>query len=78
MMSLWLRRAGGLDTAAMREMADVAGVSWSADTIKYRGNGIGYADGDEADATAIRVAAESVIGFRPVVIDAPPEPNDQP
>jgi len=70
-MSLWFRRVGGLDTAAMREIADVAGVSWSAKSIVYRGNGVGYADGDPADATAIRAAAESVIGFRPVEIDAP-------
>jgi hypothetical protein len=62
----------------MREIAAAAGVSWSAETIVYRRNGIAFADGDPADATAIRVAAESVIGFRPVVTDAPPEPNDQP
>jgi hypothetical protein len=53
----------------MREIADVAAVSWSAQTIVYRSTGIGYANGDLADVTAIRAAAESVIGFRPAQID---------
>jgi hypothetical protein len=70
-MSLWFYRVAGLDTATMREIADAAGVSWSAESIVYRGNGIGYADGNTADATAIQDAAESVMGFRPVEIDPP-------
>jgi len=74
-MSLWFRRVAGLDTSAMRDIADAAGVSWSAEGIVYRGNGIGYADGDSADATSIQDAAESILGYRPVVIDAPPEPD---
>jgi len=49
-MSLWFRRVAGLDTKTMREIADAAGVSWSAESIVYRANGIGYADGDPADA----------------------------
>lgn len=78
-MSLWFHRVTGLDTDTMREIATEAGVEWSAQSIVYRGRGIGYADGDPADATAIQDAAESVIGIRPVEIDAPPEPapNDQ-
>jgi len=78
-MSLWFRRVAGLDTATMREIAQQADVSWySSDmAIKYRGNGIAYADGDSADATAIQDAAESLIGIRPVEIDAPSEPNQQ-
>jgi hypothetical protein len=58
-------------------MAQEAGVSWSAEPIVYRGNGIGYADGDPADAAAIQDAAESLIGIRPVVINAPSEPDQQ-
>jgi len=76
-MSLWFRRVAGLDTATMREIAQQAGVSWSAQSIIYRGDGIGYADGDAADATTIEDAAESVLGIRPVEIDAPPEPDQQ-
>jgi hypothetical protein len=60
----------------MREIADDAGVSWSAESIVYRGQGIGYVDGDPADATALQDAAKSILGYRPVVIDAPPEPSD--
>jgi len=75
-MTLWFRRVAGLDTDTMREIAQEAGVSWSAESIVYRGNGIGYADGEPADATAIQDAAESIIGIRPVAIDAPPEPDD--
>ena len=75
-MSVWFRRVAGLDTATMREIADVAGVSWSAESIVYRERGIGYADGDSADEAALQDAAESIIGYRPVVIDAPPAPDD--
>jgi len=75
-MSLWFRRGSGLDTETMREIAQEAGVSWSAESIVYRGNGIGYVDGDSSDATALQDAAESILGYRPVVIDAPPEPPD--
>lgn len=70
-MTIWFRRIAGLDTEKMRKIADEAGVSWSAESIVYRGGGIGYADGDAADETAIQDAAESLIGIRPVVIDAP-------
>jgi len=76
-MSLWFRQVARLDTATMREIATDAGVSWSAESIIYRGNGIGYADGDAADATAIQDAAESILGYRPVEIDAPPQPDQQ-
>lgn len=72
-MSIWFHRVSGLDTRAMRKIADTAGVSWSAESIIYRGNGIGYADGDSDDAQALQDAAKSTIGYRPVVIDAPPE-----
>ena len=70
-MSVWFRRVAGLDTETMREIADAAGVSWSAESIIYRGIGIGYADGDTADETALQDAAESILGYRPVVIDPP-------
>jgi len=76
-MTVWFRRVDGLDTTTMREIADAAGVSWRAESIVYRGNGIGYADGDSTDATAIQDAAESILGYRPVVIDAPPNPTLQ-
>ena len=75
-MSVWFRRVSGLDTATMREIADAAGVSWSAESIVYRGRGIGYADADADDETALQDAAEAMLGYRPVVIDAPPEPDD--
>jgi len=71
-MSLWFRRISGLDSETMREIADSADVSWSAEAIVYRGNGIGYADGDPDDSVAIQTAAESVIGFSLVEIDSPP------
>jgi hypothetical protein len=61
----------------MREIAQEAGVSWSAESIVYRGSGIGYADGVSADATAIQDAAESSLGIRLVEIDAPPEPDQE-
>ena len=70
-MSVWFRRVAGLDTTTMREIAEAAGVSWSAESIVYRGEGIGFADGDPADETALQDAAESILGYRPVVIDPP-------
>lgn len=75
-MSLWFRRVAGLNTETMREIADAAGVSWSPDTVVYRGRGIGFADGDPADERKLRDAAETILGYRPVVIDEPPEPDD--
>lgn len=72
-MSVWFKRVAGLDTTAMRNIADAASVSWSAESIIYRGHGIGYADGDKSDVTALQDAAESILGYRPVAIDAPPE-----
>jgi hypothetical protein len=76
-MSVWFRQVAGLDTETMREIADTAGVSWSADSIVYRGNGIGFADGDPADETTLQDSAESILGYRPFVIDAPPEPDTE-
>jgi hypothetical protein len=76
-MSVWFRQVAGLDTETMREIADTAGVSWSADSIVYRGNGIGFADGDPADETTLQDSAESIFGYRPFVIDAPPEPDTE-
>jgi hypothetical protein len=55
----------------MRQMAKYAGVSWSAESIVYHSDGIGYADGDPIDATAIKDAAENLLGYRPVEIDDP-------
>jgi len=72
-MSIWFRRVAGMDSATMREIAEQAGVSWDYQSIIYRGNGIGYAEGDSDDETALQDAAESILGYRPVVIDAPPK-----
>jgi hypothetical protein len=64
-----------MDSKTMREIAGAAAVSWDYQSILYRSNGIGYADGDPDDATAIQDAAESTLGYRPVVIDVPPQPD---
>jgi len=66
-----------MDSGVMRDIADAAGVSWDAQTIVYRGSGVGFADGDPDDVTALQDAAESMLGYRPVEIDAPPEPDTQ-
>ena len=68
---IWFKKTQGLDSSTMRQIANDAGVSWSAESIVYRGQGIGYADGDSGDETAIQDAAESLLGYRPVVIDEP-------
>ena len=72
---IWFRRTQGLDSATMREIATDASVSWPSDSIVYRGRGIGYADGDRSDVTAIQDAAESLLGYRPVEIDEPEKPE---
>lgn len=74
---IWFLKVARLDSETMREIADAAGVSWSAESVVYRGNGIGFADGDSADAAVIQDAAESIIGIRPVEIDAPPESDQE-
>ena len=65
-------RTQGLNSDTMRQIADSAGVSWDYQSITYRGQGIGYADGDPEDVTAIQDAAENLLGYRPVEIDEPP------
>ena len=76
---IWFRKTQGLDSSTMRQIADDAGVSWSVESIVYRGRGIGYADGEDDDVTAIQDAAESLLGYRPVEIDEPekPKPTDE-
>ena len=74
---IWFRRTQGLDSSTMREIADNAGVSWSAESIVYRGQGIGYADGDSGDVSAIQDAAESLLGYTPVEINEPPETTNE-
>ena len=74
---IWFKRTQGLDSRTMRQIADDAGVSWSVESIVYRGRGIGYADGDTDDVVEIQDAAESLLGYRPVEIDAPPEPTQE-
>ena len=76
-MSVWFRRVTGLDTETMREIAEEAGVSWSPESIIYRKRGIGFADGDADDATALQDAAEEILGYRPVAIDKPPESDEK-
>ena len=70
---IWFRKTQGLDSSTMRQIADDAGVSWSAESIGYRGRGIGYIDGDESDADQIQNAAQDLLGYRPIVIEEPPE-----
>ena len=76
---IWFRKTQGLDSSTMRQIADNAGVSWSTESIVYRGRGIGYADADSDDVTAIQDAAESLLGYRPVEIDEPAkrEPTEE-
>ena len=72
---IWFRRTQGLNSSTMRQIADNAGVSWSSESIVYRGRGIGYADGDKDDVSAIQDASESLLGYRPVEIDEPEKPE---
>ena len=76
-MSLWFRRTQGLDSEAMRQIADNAGVSWSVESVVYRSHGIGFADGDSADVEDIKDAAENLLGYRPVEIEEPAEPAQE-
>ena len=75
-MTLWFRRVMGLNSGVMREIADEAGVSWDAQSIVYEANGIGYANGDVDDITAIQDATEELLDYRPQPYD-PPEQNNQ-
>ena len=75
-MTLWFRRTQGLDTETMREIADVAGVSWDYQAIVYEDRGIGYKNGDQSDETTIQDASETLLGYRPRPYD-PPESDDE-
>ena len=72
---IWFRKTQGLDSATMRQIADDADVSWSFESIVYRSGAIGYADGDSGDVGDIQDAAESLLGYRPVEIDEPTQPE---
>jgi hypothetical protein len=61
----------------MREIAEEAAVSWDTETIVYRGNAVGYQDGDSADVPALKTASESVIGFGLVEVEPPSEGSDR-
>lgn len=74
---IWFRHIQGLDTKTMRQIANDANVSWSSESIVYRGHGIGYADGDSADASTIQDAAENLLGYRPVEIDKPTKSSQE-
>ena len=70
---IWFQKTRGLDSSTMRKIATKADVSWSAESIVYRAQGIGYGDGDSNDVVAIQDVAESLLGYRPVEIDEPPQ-----
>jgi len=70
-MTVWFHRGQRMNSETMREIANTAGVSWGYQSIVYRGQCIGFADGDSSDVTALQDAAESILGYRPVEIDAP-------
>jgi len=70
-MTLWLRRSQGMGSKTMRDIAETAAVSWDYQTIVYQAKGIGYADGDPIDKTAIQDAAENLLGYRPQPYDPP-------
>jgi len=55
----------------MREIVDKASVEWSAETVIYQGQGIGFKHGDPEDEAAIRDAAESLLGYRPPTYNPP-------
>ena len=75
-MTIWFRRSQGLDTETMREIAEEAGVSWSAESIVYEARGIGHADGDPDDETAVQDAAEELLGYRPRPYEPPERDTD--
>jgi len=70
-MTLWLRRDGRLDSETMRDIADEAGVLWDYQTIIYRADGIGFADGDPDDEIVVQNAAEILLGYRTRLYDPP-------
>jgi len=74
---IWFKRTRGLDTDTMRQIATDAEVTWSAQSIVYCKGGIGYADGDSADVTAIQDAAENLLGYRPVQINTPSQTTQE-
>ena len=70
-MTLWFRKGAGMDTDAMRLIADEAAVNWNSTEIVYRVRGVGYLDGDESDTAKIQDAAEDLLGYRPQTYDPP-------
>jgi hypothetical protein len=55
----------------MREAGKNASVSWDYQPIHYKGQNIGYPNGDATDAPVIKDELEKLLGYRPVVVDEP-------
>jgi hypothetical protein len=70
-MSIWFKRVMGISAETMRQAALSVGVSWDEQPIQYKQNRIGYKNGDSSDKTAIQDELQSVLGYRPVVVDDP-------
>jgi|APHM01.1.fsa_nt_gi hypothetical protein len=70
-MTIWFKKSESLDSETMRQAAKEDNVSWEYQTIKYKKNGIGYADGDSTDTSTIKDKIEKLTGLSPKEIDEP-------
>jgi hypothetical protein len=70
-MSIWIQKAGGINSKMMRQAAKNAGVSWNYNSVKYKKKGIGFVDADITDADLIQSELRKLLGFSPRVIDEP-------
>jgi hypothetical protein len=70
-MSIWFRRVGGLNTDVMRKAANDANVTWDANEIQYKKDGIGFVNGNTTDTGLIQTEIKNIIGFEPIIIDEP-------
>jgi hypothetical protein len=55
----------------MRQAANNAGVSWEMQKVSYKKDGVGFTNGGKSDANLIQSEIESILGFKPVIIDEP-------
>jgi hypothetical protein len=59
-----------MNSEVLRECAENAGLK-ASETVIYKGGHVGYPDADPADSSAIKDEIETMLGYRPCVIQEP-------
>jgi hypothetical protein len=70
-MSVWFAKFSGMNSELMREAAKRANVSWNYQKVAYKSGAIGFPDSDNGDSDIIQSELQTLLGYKPRVIDEP-------